>query len=516
MSDDHEPALRTRWLAPLLIGAFFAAVSLLMFAGAMGRNLNHDEHQFLVPGALLARNALHPFRDFPIFHLPNLVFVYSALDRLFDRPLFVARSFSALCATLSSVLIFHFCWNRTCSKPVQWRLAFAVGAALLLIFDPLFAYTTGRTWNHDLPSLLTVAAVLLHIGAAERNALCLAMCSALAAGLAAGTRLTYAPILIPLWLSIWAFPLPIRRRFALASAYIATATVALGPSLYYLITHREAFLFGNFEFPRLRLLDPENERIRKTMTISRKLRFFFKEVALPSHPLFLAYLLFSLYPAISWLRRRNGSLAAGVILAILPFALMGCFAPSRYQYQHFFVIVPLLVLGTVAGFTCPGAPRWQTRFGTYLALIFCVSSLSLGLSAYSVARNPFKPSEWFPYRIRKLGLEIANRAPTGKVLTLAPAYPIEGGSAVYPEFATGPFAWRSARFVKADRRSALRIVAPSDLSAFLESDPPGAILTGVEDKALELPFVEYAKDHHFRALKLDGNRTLWVPQPTDP
>jgi hypothetical protein len=30
------------------------------------------------------------------------------------------------------------------------------------------------------------------------------------------------------------------------------------------------------------------------------------------------------------------------------------------------------------------------------------------------------------------------------VLTLAPLYALEGGAAIYPAFATGPFAWRVA------------------------------------------------------------------------
>ena len=54
------------------------------------------------------------------------------------------------------------------------------------------------------------------------------------------------------------------------------------PSLHSLCARTEPFLFGNFAFPRLRLLNPENERIRKTMNPLRKLSFFFKEVALPS------------------------------------------------------------------------------------------------------------------------------------------------------------------------------------------------------------------------------------------
>src|SRR5205807_4618325 len=104
-------------------------------------------------------------------------------------------------------------------------------------------------------------------------------------------------------------------------------------------------------------------------------------------------------------------------------------------------------------------------------------------------------SQWFPSRAALVGAEIREHVPSGRVLTMAPVWPLAGGLRVYPEFATGPFAWRSARFVAPDRRPALRIVAPEDLENFLASDPPAAILTGVEDGDLEAPLIAFAQSH---------------------
>ena len=479
-------------MSRLVTVAFLGVVLGFLFLTAMGRNLNHDEHQFIAPAAALAYDGLQPYRDFPLFHLPNLVFLYAALFRVFDHPFLVARIVSVLCAFATAALIFH----------ESRRFAFAAGSVILLVLDPLFFFTTGRAWNHDTTALLIVLATILQVNAARRDSIPYAIASAVCAGLAAGTRLTCAPILIPLWLSIWFFPSPIRQRALIAGIYVFAVTAALAPSLYYLCAHTDPFLFGNFEFPRLRLLDPENERIRKTMHPLRKLRFFFKEVALPSLPLFLTYIAFTVR------RRANFTFATALVLGILPFALLGCFAPSRYQYQHFFLIIPLLVLGVVYGIlTAPGQRKWSPQW-----LIISIVTCSLLFIYNSSSKLSFGPvADWFPKRIARIGAQIREHSPRGPILTLAPIYPIESGLSTYPEFATGPFAWKSARFVPPERRARLHFIAPDDLEAFLAAKPPGAILTGVEDKTLEKPLVEYSRAHQFVPMSLGKQRTLWLP-----
>ena len=481
--------------------AFLGVVLGFLFLTAMGRNLNHDEHQFVAPAAALASDGLQPYRDFPLFHLPHLLFLYAALSRVFDHPFLVARLVSVLCSFATAALIFQECWRNPPFGDPRWRFA-AVGAVVFLVLDPLFFFTTGRAWNHDTSGFLVVLATILQVNAARRDSIPHAIASAVCGGLAAGTRLTCAPILIPLWFSIWFFPAPIRRRAKIAGTYLIAATAALGPSLYYLFAHTEPFLFGNFQFPRLRLLDPENERIRKSMHPLRKLRFFFKEVALPSLPLFLTYIVFTVR------RRADFTFATTLVIAILPFALLGCFAPSRYQYQHFFIVTPLLVLGVVYGISSASPCRkWALAW-----LILSVLTCSLSFLYKSSSSLSFAPvDDWFPNRIARIGARLRELSPRGPILTLAPIYPIEAGLRTYPEFSTGPFAWKSARFVSPERRERLHVIAPDDLEAFLAATPPGAILTGVEETSLEKPLVEYCRTHQFVPVKLDNQRTLWRP-----
>jgi hypothetical protein len=481
----------------------------LLFARSMDRALNHDEHQFLAPAVLLATEGLQPYRDLPLFHLPNQVLLYAAAFRFSDHYVLTAKMLAVLFSIGMAVLVFRAgrCeveqgsgWGKTLLLPGTIGLVF-------LLFDPLFCYTTGKTWNHDISAFFALAAVAsqaqgLKLGSAGWFGL-----AGTLAGLAVGTRLTLLPLLPALALTCLLVP-TWKKRAALATVLTCGACIALLPSFYYLATAPEAFLFGNLEFPRLRLLDPNDERVRKTMTWWRKGRFFAKEVVLPSWPVFIAFFAFAARPGWRWLRSpKTGSAACGVALVALPALLLGCFLPSRYQYQHYFVLIPVLTYAIASSLV--SAPRRHLQIASVLAIVALVA----GIAEYRKVGEVFQQEEWAAMKVRALGAEIHRHLPAGKVLTLAPTLPLEGGLRIYPEFATAPFAWRAAEFLEPSRREGFKVVAPSDLESFLKADPPAAILTGVEERELEEPIVAYARAHHFRPVKLPKKRLLWLPPP---
>ena len=94
-------------------------------------------------------------------------------------------------------------------------------------------------------------------------------------------------------------------------------------------------------------------------------------------------------------------------------------------------------------------------------------------------------------------------APPGRVLTLAPLTALEAGLPIYPEFSTGPFAWRVARFVAPERRARLRLVSPDELESYLSHDPPAVILLG-EDRKGEKLFAAYAAAHGYLLRPFDA------------
>ena len=103
--------------------AFALAVLLLLIlstvlAGvALPREIDHDEHQFVASGILLARQGLLPYRDYPYFHVPNLVYLYGLIDLLAASPLLAARLTSLAFATLSLGIVFWLVWSEAARTP---------------------------------------------------------------------------------------------------------------------------------------------------------------------------------------------------------------------------------------------------------------------------------------------------------------------------------------------------------------------------------------------------------------
>lgn len=117
--------------------------------------------------------------------------------------------------------------------------------------------------------------------------------------------------------------------------------------------------------------------------------------------------------------------------------------------------------------------------------------------------------EWSPLKVHAQGLEIRSFVPQGRILTLAPIFPLEGGLAIYPQLATGPFAWRTAYLLSPAERVRYRFLSADDLGPLLARQPPAAILVGY-DKKLETAFVAYAKNHFYKRVRLSSGKTLWI------
>ena len=127
----------------------------------MRRGLNHDEHQFVASAALIARQDMLPYRDFPYFHVPTLSIIYALIFRFTDYLLLGARWFSVVCSwlTLAVLLAAALVWLR--NLRASGRLLAGVLVTLLVMNTPAFLHASGRAWNHDFPTLLTLAAAFL-------------------------------------------------------------------------------------------------------------------------------------------------------------------------------------------------------------------------------------------------------------------------------------------------------------------------------------------------------------------
>jgi hypothetical protein len=99
--------------------------------------------------------------------------------------------------------------------------------------------------------------------------------------------------------------------------------------------------------------------------------------------------------------------------------------------------------------------------------------------------------------------------PPGRILTLAPIRALEAGRSIYPEFVTGPFAWRISPFVDPAKAARLKIPTTATLDALFAANPPAAFLLGIEKNG-ENQFATYAKQHGYRMVPPAHDARLWV------
>lgn len=518
-----------RWLGVALLGSVLFCS---LFALNMQRGVNHDEHQFIAAGKLMAAG-LQPYADFPYFHGPTLGVVYALLFRLFPPLLLSARLFSVVCSWLSLVLLFAVAYRRL-APPV--RLVGAGSIVVLLAATPLFIHTSGRAWNHDLPVLLLLLAYLVYerdaAGEKQRPIRPALAAAGVLMGLAAGVRLSFA-LLAP------AFPFALAvthfgrqrsgtlARHGLPRLIVDCSLFALGwlagfaPAIWYAGQTPEAFWFGNVEYIRLnthyyRSLPQPPE----AMTLAGKLLYFVRLIGLqPGNLLLLATAVVFLWPIQVATRAvaaaAGGQAAAGhrmwLLFLLAGFAFVGALAATPSQWQYFYPLMPLAALAAINGLAVQpfGAQRRRVIWllaAALLALVLALPSYVPGLARL------WRPAEWSAWRVHTRSAELATLVDGGRVLTLAPLYPLESNTPIEPALATGPFAWRVADQVTAERRRRLGLLSPADLPVYWTQEPPRAVLVGAkeDDAAEEIPLIDQARSHGYVPVVLADGTTLWL------
>jgi hypothetical protein len=179
-----------------------------------------------------------------------------------------------------------------------------------------------------------------------------------------------------------------------------------------------------------------------------------------------------------------GLAACGGVLAFLP-------TPSFPQY--FVPPIPFLVLLVLVL-----ASIEKERNGQVVApLMIAVAVLGLvsGGSRLALGLLEFRdPGAWESIALKReveaTGAQ-AGLAPGAQVATMTPVFALEGGYAIYPEFAAGQFVYRVAPYISEADRAYYRTTSPKDLQSFLDSDPPDAILVN-RAEPIERPLAAYA------------------------
>ena len=487
----------------------------LVLLQAMREPLSHAEHQFIASGWLLGAQGLLPYRDFPFHHLPNLALVYAALGRISPAVLLNARLLSSAFGLGAAVLIFAYARRELHDLGFWPGWSVAVAGVASLVLSPLFQYTNGRAWNHALPTLLTVAAFCVHLAARRSDRPAGWLASGVLLGIAAGTRASSLTVILPFALFALGVDRPPSDRPAGRSLgyFLAGTLVGLAPAAVFAGLAPRHFVYGNLIYPL------QNAQYRQlllhedAMNLPAKLAYFVDQVLLdPPHLLLAAAGLWLIWQVLLRPGKagRRGSPETWLSLGTAAALWVGALIPTPSWYQYFYAPLPFGLLALVS-LLRRTAPRPRPMLAA--AALFIVAVVALRAEIIGQLGLLARSADWLPNRVHRLGVAVAEQVGAGPVLALAPIIPLEGGLKIYPEFATGSLTWRVSPFMDSGPRRVYGVVSPEDLPAYLEAEPPAAVLVGFEiDNAgfslddpggLEDPLVEYAREHGYRRTSLE-------------
>ncbi len=493
----------------VILGAMTCALLLVL---TLTKHLDHDENQFVASGAVLARSGLLPYRDYPYFHAPYLVGIYALLFTRCHYLLLAARLLMAFFGFLTAALVFKTALRLMSGHSNMARLTVAISAGAILVFGPLFILTSGRAWNHDLPTLLTLIAFLL-LKAGERG---LTPGRSLLAGFCAatsvGVRLTFGPAAIALAAIAW-FASERQHRRRNVALYFAAAAVAALPFIWLFSLAPSQCIFDNLQYTRINTVLRASQGHFNGMGVLGRIRFVFTDVlAQPANAFVFLGAAVSLVAA--WRSADHPRRRAVLSLALLIGALLiGTFAPSPSFYPYFYtpwVFCLLLIL-----YAAPTAEKAQIQWARTI-MAGAVVCIIFGIPRYRGITDVVHFTAWLPVKVHRAGVEVARVANGRPVLTLEPIFPLEGGASIYPQLVTGPFAFRVEPLLTEAQEKTMNTVGPDDLQELLQAKPAGALLYGWE-RRLEQNIAALAADRPKTTLRISRNKKLTLvagPIPT--
>lgn len=507
----------------LWTAAVFAVAAVVLFGRAMSGEVNVDENVFIAGPALL-KSGLLPYRDFHYNHLPTMVLLYAGLFHLTDHLLLAARCCSVVSGAVVVAVVFHVTFGVLSAFAPRKRLGLAIGAAALLLLNPIFLYASGLAWNHAFPMmlcLLAFVAMCRGLRGERPSILMLGLAGALM-GLAVTSRLTFAPGLLGLLCLGVLMPGPsIRQKIALAGAFTLGFAASLLPSAWVWAQSPASAYFGNFQYPALNTqYHYETNYVgRFTFNIPQKLLFVFKRlIRFPAYAVAAALFVVLLCRTLRWRQitrdRRQCTAFAGAVIAVTLFA--GGLVPSPLFRQYLSAHLPFLIVAAALCLACrPGLAtvRFNRVVAAGLVLAAVVGVRHLG----GVATVPFG-SRWVPVQAHRAGVELALsvNSDIGGVLTTAPLYALEGGEQILVPMTTGRFGVRAAEYLTDAQKAEYRMGDSDDmLRTFTEHRPPAAVLVAGFDEETDPVFRKAAIAYGYRYIDLPGKLDLWV-HPREP
>ncbi|HZP88908.1 MAG TPA: hypothetical protein VFB54_19005 [Burkholderiales bacterium] len=510
------PLAKLKW-ERFAVAVAFIVLAVVLFAAAMTGRLNYDEEQYIA-GAYFARD-LKLYRDFVSFQPPMYTWILAAAFELSGGwYLLVARlitwTFSLGCCTLLFSLLLTLG-----TGPL-------VASALVLMFVACpFAWIPLTAARNDIMPLfwllLGIWLCFYPTGRLTASA-ARSLFAGLVLSLAASTKYTYG------------FAAPIMGVAVLYDEYVAgggkwrfaprrTAAFVLGaalgalPLVYFLVVDRERFLFLTLFFHLTAIPQwYDAQGAGYVLTFGNRIRMLLLSALQGSNAALLLVVTFSAF-ALAVQRYRNGKGFSGLgpaftLLALLLSSLVLAFAtgPAAGNLSMYYVGVAalaVLLAGWLYAAVRSSLPAWAPLVIVILGVGFSLSALS----EYRVAlERSLYPSQWAGVQTHDAALKIADilarHGVSGHVATLFPMVALDANR-VLPQFAAGPFFYRSADLYNPDEVARLRGVGPATMDhLFMTASPPAAVVGGfgvVGFQHMDRALIEYARRMGY-VLVLDG------------
>ncbi len=482
-----------------------------VFSRIMTEELDHDEHMYISAGALMAQGE-RLYTDFAYLQMPYMPCVYAAAFKLTGTThyLLTGRLVKVCIITVSCLLLFGVSMMLNGSK------LFSFLAVLLFCLNEIMYFTMARARNHDLPLCLVLLAFLLHTASDRKSGVSsrLLFFSGLSVGFTIGVKLTYALIPFPFIAVGLMFPaeLTFRERIRMAVApFIAGVALALLPVLYFMMKSGvTVFMFNNLGYHHYNTLWRGLWGYQSTMTLSAKLLFSVRMLALPGNLILTALLIYLAFLFAKQLRAgakpfsRNMFSAITTTALLLGIGLVSALLPTPSQNGYFAMPVTAAILLLIGLFS--GLKDNRQLFLRCMVVALCVMSLIGGLRLFRDSTNAVHPGRWTGNSVHAVAQNIKTAMPEitedPVVATLSPLFALESGLPVYRELSTGSFMYRIAGLLTDSQQQLFHAVSETSLSTLLDARPPSVIVTGWEG-TLDNAFTDYANLHGYTQINGD-------------
>ena len=477
-----------------------------------------DDNHFMSAGYLLSKGDVL-YSDFVYIQMPYAPYIYALILKAgFSSFSYLSLRLFNLLFLLAAVLVVY----SSCKRLSNNRF---VGLACMLLFT---SSSQLRDAAHQLNSyaMANCFAVLsfFFIIRPNRNNKLLIFFSGAFLGAAIGSKLYYLSLLPALLVFAYLSNnrLALKKEILSVFIWLIGLTSALAPAGLLYLRDPDAFIFGNLKYHFLNTQWRELTGFKTGMTLAGKVQFLTDTFG--AVPYFCILLLcFLLASRLYWnsLRLKNcfisekgNYLMLSSCLFVL--ALAASLTPTPLWNSYFLAPLPFALFTLASLWRIISENNNTSRLLTdVIVAAFLVGILNLPTALYRILQASHI-TNWktiaMHYQGQHLAQLLSERHLTGKVLSFENIFAIEGRLSIYRVMVPGDFGYRIGDLMSDELKKRYHIISSNNLFAYLDADPPLAILIGgAEFRQFDDDILKYASSREFEEVPTDiPGRRLFI------